>query len=141
MRSRSDSGRGRITGLRRLSSLYLDSNRLRSIEGLGQLRGLSSLSLSGNRIAEVSALGGLDSLQFLFLERNRIQDLEPLIAWVKSDQQQRFAPFLNLYLGGNPLGSVARTRGIEALRTLGVRVSDSGAPAPASTTKAEAKKH
>lgn len=115
---------GPLLGLRRLSSLYLDSNRLRTIEGLGRLRGLSSLSLSGNRISDLRPLAALDSLQYLFLERNRVQDLGAVIEWVRSDQQQRFAPFLNLYLGGNPLGSAARTKQIEVLRGLGVRVTD-----------------
>ncbi len=113
-----------VLGLRRLASLYLDDNRLRSIEGLGGLRSLSSLSLSGNRIADLRPLRGLGGVQYLFLERNRIQDLAALIDWLGSDPGQRMAPFLNLYLADNPLGSEARTRQLEQIRGLGVRVHD-----------------
>lgn len=111
-----------LLALPRLSSLYLERNRIRRLDGIGQLRSLSSLSLAGNRISELSPLQGLDRLQYLFLESNRIQDLQPLIRWVSADQEQRFAPFLNLYLGGNPLSSVARRSQWDALAKTGVRV-------------------
>ena len=35
---------------------------------------------------------------------------------------QRLAPYLRLYLRGNPLSEAARTHQIETLRKLGVRV-------------------
>jgi internalin A len=111
-----------LLGLRRLASLYLDDNRIRSIDGLGGLRGLSSLSLSGNRIADVTPLRGLEGVQHLFLERNRIRDLDALAAWVAADTDRRFAPFLNVYLAGNPLGSAARTRQWKELSATGVRL-------------------
>jgi Leucine-rich repeat (LRR) protein len=111
-----------LLGLRRLASLYLDDNRLRRIDGLGKLRTLSTLSLSGNRIEDLAPLAGLDTLQHLFLERNRIQDLSPVVRWVKSDTAQRFAPFLNLYLEGNPLGTTARRTQLGELGAAGVRV-------------------
>jgi Leucine-rich repeat (LRR) protein len=112
-----------LTDLRRLASLYVDDNRLRSIDGVGKLRGLSSLSVSGNRISDLRPLAGLDSLQLLFLERNRIQDLAFLIEWAKGDKEQRFAPFLRLYLDGNPLGSTARKSQLDELRKMGVRLN------------------
>lgn len=111
-----------LLGLTRLSSLYLEDNRIRSIEGLGGLRGLSSLSLSGNRLEDLRPLRGLEGVQHLFLERNRIRDLDALLAWVASDTEHRFAPFLQVYLAGNPLGSEARSRQWPALEATGVRV-------------------
>jgi hypothetical protein len=111
-----------LLGLRRLSSLYLDGNQLRSIQGLGQLRGLFSLSLRDNAISDLAPLQGLASLHQLFLENNRLQDLGALLAMLEADQEQRFAPFLNVYLAGNPLGTAARTRQLEAIRALGTRV-------------------
>jgi len=117
-----------LLGLSRLASLYLDDNRLRSLEGLGRLRGLSTLSLSGNRIADLRPLAGLEGLQLLFLERNRIQDLTALVEWLKSDRDQRFAPFLQVHLDGNPLSSDARRHQWEALRSTGVRLAKPGAP-------------
>jgi internalin A len=111
-----------LLGLRRLASLYLDDNRLRSFEVLGRLPGLSTLSLSGNRLADLRPLAGLNSLQLLFLERNRIQDLSAAIEWVRSDHEQRFAPFLQIYLDGNPLSSTARRSQLDQLRASGARV-------------------
>ncbi len=111
-----------LLGLRRLASLYLDDNRLLKVDGISALRGLSSLSLGGNRIDDLKPLAGLDSLQHLFLERNRVQDLAPLVEWAQGDKEQRFAPFLRVYLDGNPLGSTARKSQLEALKAAGVRV-------------------
>lgn len=34
----------------------------------------------------------------------------------------RFAPFLRLYLAGNPLSDAAKTSQLEALKKLGVRI-------------------
>ncbi len=60
----------------------------------------------------------------LFLERNKITDLGPLVAACKVDAEgeKRFAPYLRLYLAGNPLSDAARTTQLEALKSIGVRV-------------------
>ena len=109
--------------LTRLSSLYLDQNRLKSIEGLGRIRGLFTLSLSQNQISDVKPLTGLTGLSSLFLEGNKIKDLAPLVEWAAADKEQRFAPFLNLYLKGNPLSSAAKGKQTSALKEIGVRVN------------------
>ncbi len=93
------------------------------MEGIGGIPTLSSLSLSGNRISDVRPLAGLTGLQYLFLERNRIRDVEALRAWLESDREERFAPYVQIHLEGNPLGSEARRRGIPKLKSLGIRVS------------------
>jgi len=50
--------------------------------------------------------------------------LSPLVALAKKDAEgeQRLAPFLQLYLEGNPLSEPARTKQVEALKGFGVRV-------------------
>ena len=111
-----------LLGLRKLGSLYLEANNLRSIEGIGALRGLFTLSLRDNAISDLRPLTGFTSLYHLFLQNNRIQDLGPLLTLLEADKDQRFAPFLNLYLAGNPLSSEARTRQLPALERLGTRV-------------------
>ncbi|MCC7377053.1 MAG: leucine-rich repeat domain-containing protein [Verrucomicrobiales bacterium] len=111
-----------LLDLRRLSSLYLDRNRIRDISGIGQIRGLSSLSLAYNRVQDLRSLHGLNRLQHLFLEHNRIRDLAPVVTWVKADAEQRFAPFLNLYLADNPLSSTARKEQLKEVESAGVRV-------------------
>ncbi len=110
-----------LRGLRRLSSLYLDSNRLWEMDGLHELGGLSSLSLSDNAIRELK-LDGFRNLRHLFLEGNRIADLAPLVKWVEADTEQRFAPYLNLYLKGNPLSGEALEKQLPRLEAAGVRV-------------------
>jgi Leucine-rich repeat (LRR) protein len=111
-----------VTMMPRLSSLYLDQNRIKSAEGLEKLRGLFTLSLNQNQIADVKPLSNLAGLYNLFLEENNIRDLSPLVEWVTKDKEQRFAPFLNLYLKGNPLNSTAKKKQLAAMKGVGVRI-------------------
>lgn len=113
-----------LTNFPKISSLYLQKNRLKSIEGLGRLRSLNSLSLSDNDIKDLSGLRGLNNLFYLFLENNQIEDLGPLVEMCAADKEQRFAPFLNLFLKGNPLSEEARKTQIPKLKEIGVRVRD-----------------
>jgi internalin A len=108
--------------MRRLSSLYLDDNKVKNIDGLDRLKGLSSLSLKNNGLSDIAPLEALNNLYYLFLEGNRIRDLTPLINAAKKDfeGQKRFAPFLNLYLKGNPVKSSQKSR----LKEYGVRLND-----------------
>jgi hypothetical protein len=111
-----------IVRLPKLASLYLDRNRLQGIDGIGRLHTLTSLSLSDNRISDIAPLDGLNGLFFLFLENNRIRDLEPLVNMAKNDRDLRFAPYLKLYVKGNPLSSRARKSQLGALEEIGVKV-------------------
>jgi Leucine-rich repeat (LRR) protein len=116
---------GPITQLPRLSSLYLQRNQIRSIEGIGKLRWLNSLQLNDNEISDLSPLKGCNNLYYLFLENNKIEDLSPLIEMAEADKERRFAPFLNLFLKGNPLSEKAKTEQIQKLKDLGVRIKSS----------------
>jgi hypothetical protein len=60
----------------------------------------------------------------LMLERNKITDLTPLVNWAKADSegQKRFAPFLFLYLKGNPLSDAAKGNQLATLKSFNVRV-------------------
>jgi Leucine-rich repeat (LRR) protein len=110
-----------VLNMRKLASLYLDGNKIKSIQGLGTLGGLSSLSLKNNSIRDISPLVGLNGLYYLFLEGNRIGDLTPLVEMARKDTEgeRRFAPYLNLYLKGNP---VKRSQ-VTKLESYGVRVN------------------
>ena len=114
-----------ITKLPKLSSLYLQKNQIRSIEGIGNLKWLSSLQLNDNEITNLSGLKGCNNLYYLFLENNKIEDLAPLVEMVEADKERRFAPFLNLFLKGNPLSDKAKNEQIPKLKELGVRVKSS----------------
>lgn len=113
---------GAVYGLSRLTSLYVDDNRLVSIEGIGRLKALTTLSLSGNRLSHLRPMESLESLQYLFLARNRVEDLADLLRWLEGDREHRFAPFLQIDLEGNPLGTEARRRQWNAMKTTGVRL-------------------
>ena len=83
-----------------------------------------SLDLSRNQITDIAPLAKQTETRYLFLDHNKIADLGPLVAAAKKDAEgdQRFAPFLELYLEGNPLGDAAKTKQLEALKGYGVRV-------------------
>jgi hypothetical protein len=44
-----------------------------------------------------------------------------------AEGEKRFAPFLRLYLDGNPLTEEAKTKQLEALRGYGIRLESVGA--------------
>src|SRR6266496_1022907 len=108
-----------VVKLSKLSSLYLDQNQIKSIQGIHQLKGLFTLSLSKNAISDLSPLSELPGLYNLFLENNQIRDLSALVVMTKQDKERRFAPFLNVYLKGNPLSSAAKSKQIASLKELG----------------------
>ena len=60
----------------------------------------------------------------MLLERNKIADLKPLVAAAEKDAAgpKRFAPFLRIYITGNPLSAEARSMQLPALQKAGVRV-------------------
>jgi internalin A len=135
-----------LSGLSNLSALYLSGNQISSIEPLGKLSRLASLSLGHNQIRDLSALtqvtklSTLDlkdnqiedlnpltkqtELSLLMLDRNKITDLGPLVSMAKADAEgaKRFAPYLRLYLSGNPLSETAKSSQLSALKGFGVRV-------------------
>ncbi len=113
-----------LANLTRLSSLDLARNEIAHLTPLAKLGGLMLLKLSDNKIEDISPLPKKNQLTMLFLERNKIADLSPLIAAAKDDSEgdKRFAPFLRLYLAGNPLSDAAKTQQIDALKKYGVRL-------------------
>ncbi|NBV21308.1 MAG: leucine-rich repeat domain-containing protein [Proteobacteria bacterium] len=114
-----------LAGMRRLASLYLDGNPVTSLQGVGNLAWLSSLSVNDAGLADVSGLEGVRNLNYFSLERNKVTDLSPFLPVVKRDAEgeQRFAPFLNLYVTGNPLSSTGKSS-LAKLKAFGVRVKE-----------------
>jgi hypothetical protein len=57
-------------------------------------------------------------------QRERRSDREPFTKVVKADAdgEKRFAPFLRLYLNGNPLSDAAKASQFEALKAAGVKI-------------------
>ena len=72
---------------------------------LEKVNKLSVLNLQDNRVEDVSPLTKQTELKLLMIERNQIKDLKPLVEAAKADAAgpKRFAPYLRLYIAGNPL--------------------------------------
>jgi hypothetical protein len=66
----------------------------------------------------------MTNLRFLFLENNQVVDLGVLVDMAKKDAmgEKRFAPYLKVYLSGNPLSEGARTGEVTELRGTGATV-------------------
>jgi hypothetical protein len=113
-----------LSKLERLSSLDLARNKITDIKPLTNVGVLSLLKLSGNEISDITPLSRPLSVRLLILENNKLTDLAPFVAAVKADADgdKRFAPFLRLYLNGNPLSDAAKTSQFEALKAAGVKI-------------------
>jgi internalin A len=110
--------------LQRLATLYADGNKIKSIEGINQLKYLTSLSLNDNEISDLKPLVGITSMYSgLYLERNKIKDLAPLVEMARKDTEHRSAPFLRVYLKGNPLSSASKSGSIKELEEIGMRIN------------------
>jgi Leucine-rich repeat (LRR) protein len=118
--------------LTRLSSLDLAKNEVADIKPVSKLTGLFTLKLSDNKIEDISPIPKRNTLKMLFLERNKITDLSPLVTAAQEDAagEKRFAPFLRLYVEGNPLSDAAKGQQFEALKTAGVRLENATVKKP-----------
>jgi uncharacterized protein (TIGR03067 family) len=115
-----------LAKLSKLASLSLGHNQIRTIDALAQVTKLTTLDLKDNQIEDLTPLTKQTEISLLMLERNKISDLAPLVALAKADAegQKRFAPYLRLYLAGNPLSEEAKSSQLGALKGFGVRLED-----------------
>lgn len=113
-----------LAKLERLSSLDLAHNEVVDLKPLTNAGILSLLKLTGNKISDITPLARPLSVRLLLLEDNKLTDLAPFVASVKADAEgeKRFAPFLRLYLKGNPLSEEAKKKQIDALKAAGVKI-------------------
>ncbi len=111
--------------LTKLWSLYLDHNQITQLDGVAGLKGLTTLSAGNNDIADLAPLNGLTRLHFLFLENNKVANLSSLVEMAGADFKgpKNFAPFLRLYIKGNPVDGATGSRlQFARLMKYGVRV-------------------
>lgn len=113
-----------LGNLTKLASLSLAHNRVRDVTPLAKVTKLTTLDLNDNQVEDVAPLARQTEISLLMLERNTIKDLGPLVTACKADadKDKRFAPYLRLYLKGNPLSDAAKMNQLTALKTIGVRV-------------------
>lgn len=113
-----------IAGLSKIWSLDASGNRLTRLEPVSGLSWLTMLDLRNNAVESLAPLTTLRELDFLLLTDNLIVDLAPLVEMCKADAEgeKRFAPYLKLYLGDNPLSEAASGEQMEALKQAGVKI-------------------
>ena len=104
--------------------MSLPKNQIKDIGVLEKVNRLSVLNLQDNQVEDVSPLTKQTDLKLLMIERNKIKDLKALVEAAKADAAgpKRFAPYLRLYLAGNPLSDSAKSAQFEALKAAGVRI-------------------
>lgn len=115
-----------IAGLSKIGSLDVAGNSLEDgqLEPIGKLGWLTHLDLDRNQITSLEALRPLKKLSMILARENKIQDLTPLVEMCRADLEgeKRFAPYLELYLRGNPLSQEALGAQLDQLRSCGVDV-------------------
>lgn len=136
-----------LAELPKLSALYIAGNKIENPAPLAKLTKLSSLDLARNQIVDARAIAPVvptlmtlnlsenkltDASLFaaaaprmlLMLDKNQIADLGPLVESCRKDSEgdKRFAPFLRLYLIGNPLSEAAKGAQLETLKGFGVKI-------------------
>ena len=96
-----------IAGLTKIWSLDASDNQLTDLSPVKDLSSLTTLNLSGNRLTSLEPIANLQRLNLLLAERNQISDLSTLVQMCREDYQsdRRFAPYLDVYLDGNPIES------------------------------------
>ena len=79
-----------------------------------------------SRLFLAETLAKLNQLSLLILSKNKIADLAPLVEACKADAAgpRRFAPYLRLYLAGNPLSDTAKGEQLGGIKAAGVRVEN-----------------
>ena len=114
-----------LAELPKIWSLDVAGNGLTDIAPVGNLKWLTNLDLDRNSVESIEPLKGLTELDILLVRENKIQDLAVLVDMCRKDSEgaKRFAPYLRLYLRGNPLNDKAQTEQLSALEDIGVRVS------------------
>ena len=90
-----------------------------------------TLDLRENQVSDLAPLAKLNELSLLMLDKNQIADLGPLVTAAKADAAgpKRFAPYLRLYLTGNPLSDAAKAEQLPELKKIGVRLEGVAGPA------------
>ncbi len=103
-------------------------NAVADLNALSKVNRLSTLDLSETTVTDLGPLKTQTDLKLLIIERAKLTDLKGLIEWVKVDSEgpKRIAPFLRLYISGNPLTEEAKSEQISTLKALGVRVETAG---------------
>jgi internalin A len=113
-----------LAPLTKLWTLSIPKNQVKDIKVLEKLKKISTLDLGDNLVEDIGPVTKLTELKKLIVWRNKITDLKPLVDAAKADAagSKLFAPYLFLYIDGNPLSDAAKKTQLAALKDAGVRV-------------------
>ena len=100
-----------LSGLTKLTSLYLSDNSILNITSLSELINLTVLYLGRNLISDISTVSGLTNLRTLHLGGNSISDITSL---------SRLINLTVLYLQDNLISDISAVSDLANLRTLGI---------------------
>ena len=113
-----------LTGCPKLWSLDVSTNKVTSLDPLAGLSWLTTLNVANNQITDLTPLCRNDRWQLLILDGNSLSDLSPLVQHCQRDSEgeRRFAPYLRLRIGDNPIPSDRLNRQSDELRQYGVKL-------------------
>ena len=74
-----------MTEVSKLTSLYLNDNKVKDLAPIKDLKWIDLLGLKNNQISDLSPLASFTELRFTFLEGNPLTDLSVLVAMAKKD--------------------------------------------------------
>lgn len=114
-----------VAELPKLVAVYVQKNKVADISPLKSVKWLERIDLRDNQVKDLSPLSNLTELRYSLLSRNQIAEVAPLVEMAKKDLagEKRFAPYWNVYIGGNPLSDAGKAQ-LAELEKLGVRVTD-----------------
>ena len=113
-----------LAELSKIWSLDVSRNQLADLTPVGKLKWLTTLQITGNQVESLAPLTELTELDMLLMSNNKVADLGPLVEMCRKDAEgeRRFAPYLDVYLGGNPIADQENVT--KTLESLGVNVYD-----------------
>ena len=84
------------------------------------------LDITGNQVQSLEPITTLGELDMLMMSRNKVSDLTPLVQMCQKDAEgeRRFAPYLQVWLGENPIDEKAKVEHSKKLESFGVDVYD-----------------
>jgi internalin A len=115
-----------LAELTKIWSLDVAKNEISDLTPVAKLAWLSTLNISENQVESLAPLTTLRELDMLLMSKNKVADLEPLVEMCRKDAEgdRRFAPYMEVYLGGNPLDEKKAAEQTQALQSFGVDVYD-----------------
>jgi internalin A len=114
-----------ISALTKIWSLDASQNQIADLSPLAKLTWLTSLNVDQNKVTTLQPLESLEDLDLLILSKNQVSDFGPLLSMCEKDAtgERKFAPYLDVYLDGNPIDDKQKSELTQTLNGFGVDVN------------------